>query len=152
MTKAKWQHFSEKEIREIFQNSTSYGEASIKFGYSRGGSANETMKKVIKQVEIDDSHFTGQSHQKNTGSYRVSIEDYLNNSRKIKSHALRLRLLAEGYFEHRCQHCNLTEWLGKPIPLELHHIDGKHQNNELSNLEIICPNCHSFTDNYKNKK
>ena len=42
----------------------------------------------------------------------------------------------------------MHEWLGNPIKLHLHHIDGNHLNNELSNLQLLCPNCHSFTDNY----
>lgn len=41
----------------------------------------------------------------------------------------------------------LTEWNGKPIPLELHHKDGNHYNNDLTNLEVLCPNCHAQTDN-----
>lgn len=45
----------------------------------------------------------------------------------------------------------LSEWMGKPIPLELHHKDGNHYNNDLSNLEILCPNCHAQTDNYRGK-
>lgn len=40
------------------------------------------------------------------------------------------------------------------IPLELEHIDGDFSNNNIDNLEILCPNCHSLTSTYKgaNKK
>ena len=41
---------------------------------------------------------------------------------------------------------NLTT--GK-IPLEINHIDGIHTNNQESNLELVCPNCHSLTSNYR---
>ena len=55
---------------------------------------------------------------------------------------------------HFCEYCGLSEWLGNSINLELHHKDGNRSNNELDNLELLCPNCHSYTDNYgsKNKK
>jgi hypothetical protein len=53
--------------------------------------------------------------------------------------------------DHACARCGLTEWLDKPIPLETHHKDGNPNNNEDSNLELVCPNCHVFTDNYKTK-
>lgn len=55
---------------------------------------------------------------------------------------------------HKCECCNTTHWLNKPINLELHHKDGNRCNNELNNLQLLCPNCHSYTDNYgsKNKK
>lgn len=36
----------------------------------------------------------------------------------------------------------------QPVKFHLHHIDGDHFNNELDNLQILCPNCHSMTDNY----
>ena len=36
------------------------------------------------------------------------------------------------------------------IPLEIDHIDGNYRNNILSNLRLLCPNCHSLTSTYKN--
>lgn len=53
--------------------------------------------------------------------------------------------------EYRCERCKLTEWLGIPIPLESHHIDGNKYNNVDSNLELLCLNCHSFTDTFRVK-
>lgn len=47
--------------------------------------------------------------------------------------------------------CGNTEWLDKHIPLELHHINGNHKDNRLSNLQLLCPNCHALTDNYRGK-
>ena len=38
---------------------------------------------------------------------------------------------------------------GRTVPLELHHIDGDASNNKLSNVVLLCPNCHSLTENYK---
>ena len=52
---------------------------------------------------------------------------------------------------HRCEVCGLKEWLGKPIPLEMHHKDGNKRNWGKHNLQLCCPNCHVFTDNYKGK-
>ena len=53
--------------------------------------------------------------------------------------------------EHLCQQLRKNEWLGKEIPVEVHHIDGDKLNNTLENLQILCPNCHYFTDTYKSK-
>ena len=47
-----------------------------------------------------------------------------------------------------CECCGLNEWLGQPIKLEIHHLDGNRQNDNESNLQILCPNCHSYTDNH----
>lgn len=48
-----------------------------------------------------------------------------------------------------CSHCNIKEWNGKPINMELEHIDGNSDNNTLENCCLICPNCHSQTPTYK---
>ena len=50
-----------------------------------------------------------------------------------------------------CFVCNLSTWNDKPIPLELDHIDGNSTNNILTNLRLICPNCHAQTSTYKGK-
>lgn len=48
----------------------------------------------------------------------------------------------------KCEQCGITQWLGKPINLEVHHIDFNHNNNEFCNLILLCPNCHSYTENH----
>ena len=53
--------------------------------------------------------------------------------------------------EYKCERCGRTEWEGFPIPLELHHLNGVHNDNRLENLQILCPNCHALTDNYSGK-
>ena len=51
----------------------------------------------------------------------------------------------------KCEKCGLSTWLGQPIALEIHHKDGNHINNLEENLELLCPNCHAQTDNYRGK-
>ena len=53
--------------------------------------------------------------------------------------------------DYRCAVCKNDTWMGKPLDLELDHIDGNSTNNDLKNLRLICPNCHSQTHTYKNK-
>jgi len=54
-----------------------------------------------------------------------------------------------------CECCHFTQWLNQPIKLQVHHIDGDNTNNLVENLQLLCPNCHSYTDSWcknKNKK
>lgn len=53
---------------------------------------------------------------------------------------------------HKCEKCNNTEWLGKPITIQLEHKDGNHFNNEKENLQLLCPNCHSQTETFNRRK
>ena len=52
---------------------------------------------------------------------------------------------------HKCEKCGWSQI--NPVtgntPLEIHHIDGDYTNNTEENLEVLCPNCHSLTPNYK---
>lgn len=75
-------------------------------------------------------------------TYKPAI-DYINSS-CVKSHILKQKLIRDGLREDKCEICGISEWQGKKIPLELHHKDGDHYNNNLDNLQILCPNCHSI--------
>lgn len=52
---------------------------------------------------------------------------------------------------HKCEQCGLKEWLNQKIPLEVHHIDDDHKNNVLENLQLLCPNCHALTENWRGR-
>ena len=60
----------------------------------------------------------------------------------------------EGKKEQKCEKCGLTEWMGKPIVLQLDHINGDNRDNRIENLRLLCPNCHSQTETFcrKNRK
>ena len=103
----------------------------------------ETLNTYLKKLDID---YPGQQNKKGqhkgTNIYRDS-SNYLYRGSRIPSTRLRMKLVRDGLKEDKCEKCGYSYWLGKKLPLELHHKDGDHYNNEFSNLEILCPNCHS---------
>lgn len=117
-----------------------------------------TLRKYIEEFECDltvinknRNDFNGETLNK--ARKVIPLNDIITGKYDgtYKGHKLKERLIQEGYKEERCEKCGLTEWLGNPIPLQLHHKDGNHDNNLLENLEILCPNCHSLTDTYAGK-
>lgn len=62
--------------------------------------------------------------------------------------AIKKKLIAR-HGEH-CFNCKRTEWQGVKIPLEVHHINGPGDDLP-SSLQLLCPNCHALTPNYKGK-
>jgi hypothetical protein len=82
------------------------------------------------------------------------IEEILAAGRRRNRFHVKTRLFQAGLKEPRCESCGLQEWRGRPIAFDLHHVNGDGQDNRLENLQILCPNCHSQTDNWggRNKR
>ena len=66
----------------------------------------------------------------------------------VSSSKLRSWLLRNGLKKNACEQCGLSSWNGHSLVVQVHHIDGNKHNNKLSNLQMLCPNCHSITDTY----
>jgi len=80
--------------------------------------------------------------------HAMPIEDLLVVGRRTSRSHLKLRLLAEGLKQNRCEQCGISEWQGKPLNMQLHHVNGDGRDNRLGNLRLLCANCHSQTDTY----
>lgn len=102
----------------------------------------ETLNSYLKKMHIDYKGQQGWRKGIQANNYIPALE-YLKKE-NVKSHVLKQKLIKDGIKESKCEICGLSTWLDSPIPLELHHIDGNHYNNELTNLQIICPNCHAL--------
>lgn len=145
MPKAKWKNFTKEELEQIVKESTSFVQAQVKIGYEKNsGSASKTLKKVFDNLQIDYSHFKGHAWNKLDNLNPKENEfGFISNS-LIKDTLIKER----GY---KCECCGIESWLNKPIILQLHHINGDSTLNIRSNLLLLCPNCHSQTDNWCNR-
>ena len=113
-----------------------------------------TIHRLIKTYSLNTSHFTGQGW--NVGLQfkpKKSISDddvFVRDSNYKCSWRLRERykqLTGIAY----CENCGLEKWEGQDIPLEIHHINGVNTDNRKENLQLLCPNCHALTNNYRGR-
>ena len=102
----------------------------------------ETLNSYLKKMNIEYAGRMNWAKGKTTNKYIPAIE-YIKKD-NVKSYVLKNKLIRDGIKEQKCEICGLSTWLNKDIPLELHHIDGNHYNNQLDNLQILCPNCHAL--------
>lgn len=148
----KFKRYTEDQLIQAIETSTSIAKVLIKLGLAPKGGNYRFINTYINEHDLDTSNLRGQAWNKGqTFGPRRPLSDYLSNKHSISSHKLRKRLISENMFEQKCSSCGLTTWLDNNIPLELEHKDGNHKNNELSNLCLLCPNCHALTSTYRGK-
>jgi Zn finger protein HypA/HybF involved in hydrogenase expression len=90
--------------------------------------------------------FTNEMREKSHISHRRKLVE--DKPFEELGHILRKKIVIEEQ-NYKCSHCNLDQWMGLRITLELDHVDGNRYNNVRSNLRCLCPNCHSITDTWK---
>ena len=119
----------------------------------KGSNGSDQIKKRCNELNIVINHF---NHIGFSNTQKYTLDEILvENSSYRNIDRLKKRLVAENRLEYKCQLCgNTGEWNGKPLSLQLDHIDGKHNNHSIGNLRFLCPNCHSQTETFsgKNKK
>jgi hypothetical protein len=146
--------YTNEEIAEAVRTSRSLAQVLTRLGFDPGGGRQATLKKRIKELGLDTSHFSGMAWRKGSTIPVVParpLEEYLVVGRLVRTNSLKKRLIAEGMKQARCESCRRDSWEGHPIPLELDHVNGRRDDNRLANLRILCPNCHAQTETYRGR-
>jgi HNH endonuclease len=119
------------------------------------GGHHTNISRRVKAYGIDTSHFVRPSRRGEKRGRRTPeallIEQSPEKARRIPGDRLKWALTVLGV-ENRCSLCGAEPfWRGRPLPLEVDHMDGDWRNNRVENLRLLCPNCHSTTDTYRGR-
>jgi transposase len=118
-----------REVQAYYDEGHSITACQRRFGFARATFMDAVRRGVVK-----------------TRPQAMSIEQLLG-ARRNRTH-VKLRLLGAGLKENRCEACGIDSWLGRSLSLSLHHVNGVTHDNRLENLRLLCPNCHSQTENF----
>lgn len=132
--------------------STSYRAISAALGIKFADKSNVLIRERCEREGVSLDHFLGCGWNKGgPAPNRLDDAEFFTATKRNSGKYLRDRLLGAGV-EYLCAWCGISEWRGEPITLEVDHIDGCNTNNVLTNLRLLCPNCHSQTPTFGNRK
>jgi len=113
------------------------------------------LRKYIEKYNLStekiDQNRRNNSWGKKLYKKETFIEELNNGEVTLKNAEILKKLVAFGFKKYECEICGISSWMRNSLTLELHHKDGNNKNNEYKNLQIVCPNCHSQTDNFRYK-
>ncbi|MGW4781637.1 HNH endonuclease signature motif containing protein [Streptomyces filamentosus] len=119
------------------------------------GGQHTHISRRIKAYGIDTSHFRAPSPRGRVRRPRTPegflVQQTGPQTRRVPSDRLSWAMVEVGV-RKQCARCgNEGVWRGRPLRLEIDHINGDWRDNRIENLRFLCPNCHSATDNYRGR-
>jgi hypothetical protein len=146
-------NYSIEEFKAAIKDSICYSDVCLSLGLAVHGGNYTTLRKLIKQHDIDISHFNrGNAHRR--GKVEWTYNAVFCQHSKVPRASLRRLVIKFGFTPEKCEECPIVDTHNdKPLSLTLDHKNGIPDDNRVANLRWLCPNCHSQTENYcgKNK-
>lgn len=148
--------WSDDQLTVAVAESYSVRMVILKLGLVPAGGNYSHVTRRISELKLDISHFLGK--QWNAGSIRKSdysgtpLQQLLVDGSNVQSYKLKRKLFRAGLKNQECELCGWAKVsIDGRLPLELDYINGKHSDNRIENLRILCPNCHSLQATHRGK-
>lgn len=147
-----------EEFQTIVNQYNSLADILRYFGLHAGAGNYKTIKKRLKEEDININHIKlGINSNKDRLFTKLSKNEIINRhfiyGSKINSHTLKMYALRYNILDNICYECGQKpQWNGKPLVLQIDHINGISNDNRIENLRILCPHCHSQTDTFSGKR
>ncbi|WP_448318976.1 HNH endonuclease [Streptomyces sp. CO7] len=143
-------HPGEKALATAVADAISYAEALRHLGLPCDTTTRRWLTGWIQEAGLSTAHFLGQGHQRvrpGTNPQLTAEQVLVLHDREYRTRTSMLRrALAEIGVRESCARCGTgAEWQGRPMTLEIDHINGDWRDDRRENLRLLCPNCHTLT-------
>lgn len=135
---------SDSDIIKTYETDLSLHEAAAELNMTT-----VTLWRKAKRIGLK---WSDKKIRKGTSGKKLILSEILEGKYPhYQTFKLKNRLIKEKIKENKCEICGISEWMEKPLMIHLDHIDGNGHNHILTNLRMLCPNCHSQTDTWCGK-
>ena len=140
---------NDKNFVDICKGSPTMAQAAVKLGLHYNTFKKYAIKLKCFKPNPSGKGVFGEYHR----SDAIPLDEILKgNHPSYQTYKLRQQLIKNGLKKNQCEICQISNWNGKALSVELDHIDGNRSNHLFSNLRMLCPNCHSQTSTFRSKK
>ncbi|QPP10906.1 HNH endonuclease [Streptomyces bathyalis] len=143
----------EADLREAVARSASYAGVLRELSMTVNESNRMKIQRHVVRLGLDTVHFRRRTeHSRRSAPARRNAQDVLQvrpEGMPRVNHARLRRALDAAGVPYMCARCdNPGFWNGRPITLQIDHVNGDWRDNRLQNLRYLCPNCHACTDTW----
>lgn len=139
------------DVKRSVENASCMSDVLKGVGLAPHGGNDRTIKRLIADHNMDTSHFNVQQAMQR-GKKQWTYEEVFVRGSELPRPSLSRLVERFKVLPYRCAECNNDgTWNGKKLRLTVDHIDGTWDNNEVTNLRYLCPNCHSQTETFGGK-
>lgn len=145
----------EDRLRTLVEHCTSYADVMRGLGLEVNDTNHRRVRRAVTRIGLETGHFRRRSRAEvpapaqRAGRTLTVLPEHAGRTSRTQLH----RALAGIGTPYRCVGCgNTGEWLGRPLTLQIDHVDGNWRDNRRENLRYLCPNCHALTGTWCRRK